>query len=368
MGRTVVIVDDHEQFRRSARKLLELEGFDVVGEAATGSDGIAEVERLRPALALVDVALPDVSGFEVAERVAGTTTVILVSSRGRGEVGRRVERSSALGFVPRTGSPGVRWRRSWTTGETRGGIGLAVAAVLLGIVGYDLRVDNVAFAAGNAAASVAVSWAYVAAGLVAWALRPANRMGPLMVAVGFALLVGALQYSESEWVFTVGFLLGDLDLALFAHAVLAYPSGRILDRAERLFVVVGYVVALGFHTLLLLVFPDPRSPLTVHSDPELFDDLRKTYTVVAYGILAAIFVLLVARRLARATPGPGGCWRRCCSRRWSRPSAPSPSASTFVDVSPSTDDALFWWQFVGRTSSPVRSSPVCSAHGSRTRT
>lgn len=101
MGRTVVIVDDHEQFRRSARKLLELEGFDVVGEAATGSHGIAEVERLRPALALVDVVLPDISGFEVAERIGAATAVILVSSRGRNEVGHRVERSGALGFVPK---------------------------------------------------------------------------------------------------------------------------------------------------------------------------------------------------------------------------------------------------------------------------
>ena len=101
MGRTVVIVDDHEQFRCSARKLLELEGFDVVGEAATGFDGIAEVERLCPAVALVDVVLPDISGFEVAERVGAATAVILVSSRGRNEVGRRVERSGAVGFVPK---------------------------------------------------------------------------------------------------------------------------------------------------------------------------------------------------------------------------------------------------------------------------
>jgi signal transduction histidine kinase len=234
------------------------------------------------------------------------------------------------------------------------GIGLVVAAVVLGVVGYELRVDNVAFAVGNAAASVAVSWAYVAAGLVAWTLRPTNRMGPLMVALGFSLLVGALQYGESEWVFTVGFLLGDLNLALFAHAVLAYPSGRLLDRAERVFVVVGYVVALGFHSVLLLVFPDPtRSPLTIDPDPELFDELRKTYTVVAYGVLAAVFVLLVVRRLVRATPRA----RRVLAPLWLAAvvaafRAIAECVTTFVDVSPSTDDALFWWQFVGRIALP----------------
>ena len=65
MPRTVVIVDDHARFRRSARKLLELEGFDVIGEAADGASALAEVERLRPDLVLLDVQLPDASGLDL---------------------------------------------------------------------------------------------------------------------------------------------------------------------------------------------------------------------------------------------------------------------------------------------------------------
>ena len=99
---TVVIVDDHARFRASARTLLELEGFDVVGEAADGAAGVALAKALEPELVLLDVALPDATGFEVAERLADAPSkVILISSRERGDFGRRVRRSGALGFVPK---------------------------------------------------------------------------------------------------------------------------------------------------------------------------------------------------------------------------------------------------------------------------
>jgi DNA-binding NarL/FixJ family response regulator len=99
---TVVIVDDHPSFRTSARTLLELEGFDVVGEAADGESAVELAERLRPELVLLDVALPDTNGFDVAERLAGgPSKVILTSSREQRDLGRRVRSSGALGFVPK---------------------------------------------------------------------------------------------------------------------------------------------------------------------------------------------------------------------------------------------------------------------------
>ena len=70
MARTVLIVDDHPSFRASARRMLEADGYDVVGEAADGTSAIDAARALRPDLVLLDVRLPDFDGFKVAERLA----------------------------------------------------------------------------------------------------------------------------------------------------------------------------------------------------------------------------------------------------------------------------------------------------------
>jgi DNA-binding NarL/FixJ family response regulator len=102
MAVTVVIVDDHPSFRTSARTLLELEGFEVVGEAEDGASALEIAAALEPELVLLDVALPDTNGFEVAEHLAGgPSKVILTSSRELRDLGRRIRSSGALGFVPK---------------------------------------------------------------------------------------------------------------------------------------------------------------------------------------------------------------------------------------------------------------------------
>jgi DNA-binding NarL/FixJ family response regulator len=50
-------------------------------------------------VALLDIGLPDRSGFDVAAQLAGETRVVLISSRGHADVGRRVRESCALGFI-----------------------------------------------------------------------------------------------------------------------------------------------------------------------------------------------------------------------------------------------------------------------------
>ncbi|HEY2602254.1 MAG TPA: response regulator transcription factor [Thermoleophilaceae bacterium] len=105
MARTVVIVDDHPSFRSSARMLLESDGFEVVGEAATGEEGVDVALELRPDLVLLDVNLPDIDGFEVATRITADPappSVILTSSRDSTDFGPLVQKSGALGFVPKS--------------------------------------------------------------------------------------------------------------------------------------------------------------------------------------------------------------------------------------------------------------------------
>jgi DNA-binding NarL/FixJ family response regulator len=98
----VLIVDDHAAFRESASALLETEGFDVVGEATDGESAIAAVGRLRPEIVLLDVQLPGLSGFDVAERLAGNAdapVVILISSREANAYGSRVAEAPIRGFL-----------------------------------------------------------------------------------------------------------------------------------------------------------------------------------------------------------------------------------------------------------------------------
>lgn len=112
MGGTVLIVDDHPSFRRSARTLLEAEGYVVVGEAADGGSALVEAARLRPEIVLLDVALPDMDGFAVAERLTAANgsapAVVLVSSRDGADFGPLVARSGARGFVPKAELSGDR--------------------------------------------------------------------------------------------------------------------------------------------------------------------------------------------------------------------------------------------------------------------
>lgn len=99
---TFLIVDDHADFRRQARALLEAEGLRVVGEAADGRSALIEVEALRPDVVLLDIGLPDIDGFEVALRLAapgGAPGIVLTSSRDAATYGGRLASSSAAGFV-----------------------------------------------------------------------------------------------------------------------------------------------------------------------------------------------------------------------------------------------------------------------------
>ena len=98
---SVLIVDDHGAFRASAHTLLELDGFDVVGEAADGASGLDLVRALKPDVVLLDIALPDMSGFDIAEQLTPGTNVVLTSSRQSADFGKRVQRSGALGFIPK---------------------------------------------------------------------------------------------------------------------------------------------------------------------------------------------------------------------------------------------------------------------------
>jgi DNA-binding NarL/FixJ family response regulator len=105
MAATVLIVDDHATFRSLARRMLEAYGYDVVGEADDGASALDEVSRLRPSVVLLDVQLPDIDGFAVAERLVtrdDPPAIVLISSRDASAYRRRLASSPARGFLAKS--------------------------------------------------------------------------------------------------------------------------------------------------------------------------------------------------------------------------------------------------------------------------
>jgi DNA-binding NarL/FixJ family response regulator len=105
MSPTVLIVDDHPSFRSLARAILEAEGFDVIGEAEDASAAVHLTAELEPDVVLLDVALPDGDGIELAGRLrridGAGPTVVLVSSRDRSDYGSSLDTCGAAGFIPK---------------------------------------------------------------------------------------------------------------------------------------------------------------------------------------------------------------------------------------------------------------------------
>jgi CheY-like chemotaxis protein len=98
----VLVVDDHASFRRFARRLLHAAGFAVVDEAEDGASALAAVRALRPDVVLLDVLLPDTTGFELADLLAADPAgpvVVLTSSRSASDYRGALARSSARGFI-----------------------------------------------------------------------------------------------------------------------------------------------------------------------------------------------------------------------------------------------------------------------------
>lgn len=97
---TVLIVDDHADFRVWAGAMLRGDGYDVIGEAADGEAAVSAAQALRPDVVLLDVQLPGCSGFEIARRLReADLAVVLISTRHREDYGPVIDRCGARGFI-----------------------------------------------------------------------------------------------------------------------------------------------------------------------------------------------------------------------------------------------------------------------------
>ncbi|MBI3954344.1 MAG: response regulator transcription factor [Chloroflexi bacterium] len=103
----VLLVDDHAVFRMGVRALLQgQESFDVVGEAASGHEALAEAKRLQPDIVLMDITLPDMNGLEAMVQIkAGVpaTRVVILTMHEDKDYFFRALQAGASGYVVKGG-------------------------------------------------------------------------------------------------------------------------------------------------------------------------------------------------------------------------------------------------------------------------
>jgi signal transduction histidine kinase len=169
----------------------------------------------------------------------------------------------------------------------------AVVAAGLG-VGW-LGVD--AEAAGTRiAVDLALAWSFVGASLLALGRARWRRSRILLSASAFALLAADLRWASSDGLWTVGFLLEALWLALLVQFVLTFPEGRPWSRAARAAIAGAYAAALGGQLAGAFVLSGSQSVLSIGPHQTLAGIFDRAQGILGIGVALTV-VLLVVRRL-----------------------------------------------------------------------
>ena len=100
---TVLLAEDHMVVREGFRKLLEFDlGFEVVGEATDGRQAVELAKKLRPAVVLMDIAMPKLNGLEATRQVLKAlpaTKVLILSAHSEDAYLNKAVESGAAGFL-----------------------------------------------------------------------------------------------------------------------------------------------------------------------------------------------------------------------------------------------------------------------------
>ena len=114
---SVLVVDDQAPFRSAAKAVLRrLPGFELAGEAASGPEAIELVDRLRPALVLMDINMPEMSGIEATRQITAAhpdVVVILCSSYDAADLPAAAAASGATAYVNKERLASDTIRRLW---------------------------------------------------------------------------------------------------------------------------------------------------------------------------------------------------------------------------------------------------------------
>ncbi len=186
-------------------------------------------------------------------------------------------------------------------------IGVVAAGVLVGAICLALMTANRDSGdAGTWSVQLAANLFTIGVGLVMWHARPGNRVGPLVIAMGFASAVDFLSWDGLDaLVWTVGDMWNVLGLVVLAHVYLAFPDGRTAGWSRRLTIAVYawfFLLTVGQR----LVHPYPsswaiRNPLLVWPNEGLADSLGMVANLGAL-VLTILVVGTVLDRWRRGSP------------------------------------------------------------------
>jgi DNA-binding NarL/FixJ family response regulator len=99
----IFLTDDHRIVRNGITTLLQqVPDFEVVGEADNGPEALEKIPSLKPDIALMDVSMPDMNGFQVAEHIREmglTTQILFLSMHEEPEYFIRAMKSGGGGYV-----------------------------------------------------------------------------------------------------------------------------------------------------------------------------------------------------------------------------------------------------------------------------
>jgi peptidoglycan/LPS O-acetylase OafA/YrhL len=145
----------------------------------------------------------------------------------------------------------------------------------LGVAAFFLvaRDGDLADPWATATLTLAIGWCFLASGLAVWAREKENPLGVLMAALGLVWLTGAAAgefgSASASW---LGFVAVNGAVAMFVHALVAFPSGRLASRRERVLVGAAYADLALLAPLWLVAHGDapPRDGTAGLLRPETF--------------------------------------------------------------------------------------------------
>jgi signal transduction histidine kinase len=191
-----------------------------------------------------------------------------------------------------------------TVALTLAGLAAGIAAALLAAVSEREPRPT----AATAVLAVLVGWSYIGSGLLSWRQRPENRLGPVMVFIGFSWFAAFLADSNSSLPFTIGTALEDVALLGFVYLVLSFPTGRLRTRLDRALFTSAFVVAIVVELVWLffadanelICSPCPANALEITRNDDVAYALLQGQRLV--GLVLSLFtVALLAWRWRRAS-------------------------------------------------------------------